>query len=61
MTSTQCFAQLYNMLRKKELLTEDNSILMEKKTRLDAIVDNMAKSGATPEQIQEVFYVYLSG
>jgi hypothetical protein len=54
LTASQCFTELYNLLRKRELLTEKNRSLMEKKTRVDAIVDNIVKSGATQEQIQDV-------
>ncbi|XP_018017301.1 DNA-directed RNA polymerase III subunit RPC3 [Hyalella azteca] len=54
LTASQCFTELYNLLRKRELLTEKNRSLMEKKTRVDAIVDNIVKSGATQEQIQDI-------
>ncbi|KAF2354326.1 hypothetical protein FHG87_014914 [Trinorchestia longiramus] len=52
--ASQCFTEIYNLLRKRELLAETNRALMEKKTRVDAIVSNIVKSGATQEQIQDI-------
>uniref|UniRef100_A0A2P2I6K4 DNA-directed RNA polymerase III subunit RPC3 n=1 Tax=Hirondellea gigas TaxID=1518452 RepID=A0A2P2I6K4_9CRUS len=53
MMARQCFVEVYNIMQKRELLFAANKSLMEKKTRVDAILNNI-RSAASAEQIQEV-------
>ena len=54
MVVVESFTQVHNLLRRKQLMADANAALMIRKTRVDAIVDNMANSGANEEQIQDV-------
>ncbi|XP_076032891.1 RNA polymerase III subunit C isoform X2 [Oratosquilla oratoria] len=49
-----CYKALYNLMVQRETRHNENKRLLEKKTRVDTIVENLKQSGASEEQIQEV-------
>lgn len=49
-----CYKALYNLMVQRETRAIDNRRLLEKRTRVDSIVENLKQSGGTDEQIQEV-------
>ncbi|XP_042859941.1 DNA-directed RNA polymerase III subunit RPC3-like [Penaeus japonicus] len=49
-----CYKGLYNLMVQREMRSNDNRRLLEKRTRVDTIVENLKQSGGSEEQIQEV-------
>ncbi|XP_042220401.1 DNA-directed RNA polymerase III subunit RPC3-like isoform X1 [Homarus americanus] len=49
-----CYKSMYNLIVQRETRGTDNRRLLEKRTRVDSIVENLKQSGGTEEQIQEV-------
>ncbi|XP_071528802.1 DNA-directed RNA polymerase III subunit RPC3 [Panulirus ornatus] len=49
-----CYKALYNLMVQRETRAIDNRRLLDKRTRVDSIVENLKQSGGTDEQIQEV-------
>ncbi|KAG7165800.1 DNA-directed RNA polymerase III subunit RPC3-like 2, partial [Homarus americanus] len=48
-----CYKSMYNLIVQRETRGTDNRRLLEKRTRVDSIVENLKQSGGTEEQIQE--------
>ncbi|CAL4205103.1 unnamed protein product, partial [Meganyctiphanes norvegica] len=49
-----CYKALYNLVVQREMRCQENRRLLEKRTRVDTIVENLKATGGTEEQIQEV-------
>lgn len=49
-----CYKGMYNLMVQRETIVSDNRRLLDKRTRVDSIVENLKQSGGTEEQIQEV-------
>ncbi|XP_037793487.1 LOW QUALITY PROTEIN: DNA-directed RNA polymerase III subunit RPC3-like [Penaeus monodon] len=49
-----CYKGLYNLMVQREMRANYNRRLLEKRTRVDTIVENLKQSGGSEEQIQEV-------
>lgn len=49
-----CYKALYNLIVQREMRTQENRRLLEKRTRVDTIVENLKATGGTEDQIQEV-------
>ncbi|KAK4327804.1 hypothetical protein Pmani_001729 [Petrolisthes manimaculis] len=49
-----CYKALYNLIVQRETRGSENRRLLEKRTRVDSIVENLRQSGGTDDQIKEV-------
>lgn len=50
------YKAFYNLMVQREIKHQQNKRLLEKKTRVEMIVESLKQSGATQEQIQDVSF-----
>ncbi|XP_045129166.1 DNA-directed RNA polymerase III subunit RPC3-like [Portunus trituberculatus] len=48
------YRTIYNLMVQREMTQSDNSRLLDKRMRVDSIVENLRQSGGTEEQVREV-------
>lgn len=50
----RCYKTLYNLIVQRETRGSENQRLLDKRTRVDSIVENLRQSGGTEESVKEV-------
>lgn len=59
MILTWAFSGIYNLMEQRNMRHLSNNRLLERKARVEMIVDNLKRSGGPEEQIQEVFFSFI--